>query len=121
MGLDMSAYVTAEKPLVTVDFKIFQSEELHYWRKHPNLHGWMEALYREKRGSAESFNCVKLLLSAEDLDRLEADIRKQCLPCTDGPFFGKSDGSEQEDDLAFVEKSRTAIADGQTVYYSSWW
>src|ERR1700720_2689028 len=121
MGLDMYAFVTAEKPLATVDFETFHSERLHYWRKHPNLHGWMEALYREKRGSAESFNCVKLLLSAEDLDRLEADIRKQRLPFTDGPFFGKSDGSEQEDDLAFIEKARKATAAGQTVYYSSWW
>jgi hypothetical protein len=40
---------------------------------------------------------------------------------TDGFFFGKSNGSEQEDDLAFVAKARKAIAAGQTVFYSSWW
>src|ERR1700738_2892190 len=76
MGLDMYAFTTTEKPPALADFEISQSERLHYWRKHPDLHGWMEALYREKHGSAESFNCVNLALTADDLDRLEADIRK---------------------------------------------
>ena len=39
MGLDMYAFVTAEKPLATVDFETFHSERLHYWRKHPDLDG----------------------------------------------------------------------------------
>ena len=37
--------------------------ELHYWRKHPNLHGWMESLYYEKGGTADNFNCVNLQLT----------------------------------------------------------
>jgi hypothetical protein len=86
MGLDMYAFVTAEKPLATVDFETFHSERLHYWRKHPNLLGWMEALYREKRGSAEKFNCVYVLLSAEDLDRLEGRY-PEAMPAFDGRLF----------------------------------
>ena len=123
MGLDMSARTTAEKPVSEVDFTTAESAELHYWRKHPNLHGWMERLYRAKGGSANSFNCVSVELKQADLDLLEAAIRKKRLPHTEGFFFGASDGSESEmaEDLAFVAKARQALADNLTVYYTSWW
>lgn len=121
MGLDMYAFATKEKPATQVDFKVEEARELHYWRKHPNLHGWMEALYRAKGGRDDDFNCVNLQLTADDLDRLEADIRSGSLPPTSGFFFGQSDGTEVMDDLAFVEKARAEIADGMTVFYTSWW
>ncbi len=35
--------------------------QLYYWRKHPELHGWMEKLYRETGGAAQSFNCVRMV------------------------------------------------------------
>jgi len=44
MGLDMYAMVTNEQFDSEVDFKPERTSELHYWRKHPNLHGWMEQL-----------------------------------------------------------------------------
>ncbi len=121
MGLDMYAHFLFDAPATAVDFEVANYGELHYWRKHPNLHGWMERLYREKGGQDASFNCVNLLLTAEDLDRLEADIRSRSLPPTSGFFFGESDGSEVEDDLRFIAKARSAIAEGLTVFYSSWW
>jgi len=121
MGLDMYAYAIDEPPAAPVDFDADAHNELHYWRKHPNLHGWMEALYREKGGRDNSFNCVNLQLTAGDLDRLEADIRGGSLPPTTGFFFGESDGSEREDDLAFVKKARAALTEGMTVFYTSWW
>jgi hypothetical protein len=122
MGLDMYAFATERHPNAPVDFEPTDADrEIHYWRKHPNLHGWMERLYREKGGSAESFNCVAVKLEAQDLDELEKDIRERRLPDTSGFFFGATDGSETEDDLEFVEKARGAIEDGMTVYYSSWW
>ena len=71
--------------------------------------------------NAEWFNCVPVLLTAEDLDQLETDIRGSALPDTQGFFFGESDGSEVEDDLAFIAAAREAIAQGKTVYYDSWW
>jgi hypothetical protein len=48
MGLDMYPYVTSEAPRAQVDFRADDATEIHYWRKHPNLHGWMEQLYRDK-------------------------------------------------------------------------
>lgn len=123
MGLDMFACTTPEKPLSAVDFTTTRWAELYYWRKHPNLHGWMEDLYRAKGGSADSFNCVHVQLNEADLDRLETDIRKKRLPHTEGFFFGASDGSksEMEADLAFIAKARQALADNLTVYYGSSW
>ncbi|MDE3767578.1 hypothetical protein [Sinorhizobium meliloti] len=121
MGLDMYAYTIVQQPLQSVDFDPDEPRELHYWRKHPKLHGWMEVLYRTKGGAEQDFNCVNLQLTREDLDRLEIAIRSGALPDTTGFFFGESDGSETADDLRFVANAREALAAGLTVFYSSWW
>jgi len=122
MGLDMYAYATGEKPAKAVDFPEPQKmEELHYWRKHPNLHGWMKKLYAEKGGKGHDFNFDPVVLDSADLDRLEAAIVENRLPETSGFFFGDSDGSERDDDLAFIGKARSAIASGKTVFYFAWW
>lgn len=120
MGLDMYAFTQKAKPQTPVDFEPDTPTELHYWRKHPNLHGWMEALYFEK-GGQQSFNCVPVELTIEDLDRLEADLSLSNLPQTEGFFFGQTQGDELDDDLTFIAKARAAIANGLTVYYDSWW
>jgi hypothetical protein len=130
MGLDMYAYKTKFKPSKEVDFQDelqeaeAQLEDLHYWRKHPNLHGWMEDLYNEKGGEDE-FNCRPVQLTKEDLQRLASALleTEPDLPETDGFFFGQSEGSEEEvqDDLEFVKKANQAIDEGYTVYYDSWW
>ena len=121
MGLDMYACTINRTPESPVDFKAEDAAELHYWRKHPNLHGWMEDRYREKGGADPDFNCVSLQLTREDLDDLEETIRSGSLPPTSGFFFGQSDGTERDDDLQFVAKAREALAAGLTVFYSSWW
>jgi len=123
MGLDMFAKVRNAEIEADVDFEWEENdEELHYWRKHPDLHGWMEELYRDKGGTDDMFNCAKVRLTLEDLDDLEECIRSNKLPHTEGFFFGKSNWEEHtDDDLRFVEKARQAINAGQTVYYTSWW
>jgi hypothetical protein len=121
MGLDMYAFTTAEPVAAAVDFTTENATELAYWRKHPNLHGWMEQLYRAKGGTDADFNCVNLALTGEDLDRLEADIAANVLPNTEGFFFGTSRPDEIDLDLAFIAKARAAIAEGKTVFYTSWW
>lgn len=122
MGLDMYAVTRVGQLPAAVDFADGPGDsELCYWRKHPNLHGWMERLYRDKGGKEPVFNCANVALAQEDLDRLEADIRAGSLPPTSGFFFGASDGSERDDDLSFIAKARDAIAAGNSVYYTSWW
>lgn len=98
-----------------------REEEIHYWRKHPNLQGWMENLYREKGGEDPAFNCVPVLLTAEDLKRLKKDIEERNLPETSGFFFGSSHDDDATDDLEFIADALKAIEEGYTVYYSSWW
>jgi hypothetical protein len=122
MGLDMYALATKAKPETDVDFstKNFEQDELHYWRKHPNLHGWMQNLYDAKGGKSSDFNGDCVVLDSEDLDNLEQDIKDGNLPDTSGFFFGVSDDCD-EDDLLFVSKARESIKEGKTVYYTSWW
>jgi len=123
MGLDMYAFSTKVKPTTEVDFstKNFDVEELHYWRKHPNLHGWMQNLYDMKGGTSDSFNGDCVVLDSDDLDNLEQDIKDGNLPDTSGFFFGNTQGDEDEDDLLFIKEAREAINNGKTVYYTSWW
>lgn len=126
MGLDQFAFKTKIKTSREVDFQSEVAdigEEIHYWRKHPNLHGWMERLYRKKGGTDEEFNCVPVKLTQEDIDRLAEDIIDGNLPPTSGFFFGRSTGdqAEKSDDLEFCKKASEAIKEGYTVYYDSWW
>jgi hypothetical protein len=118
MGLDQYAVIRSD----TKDENgQWETAELAYWRKHPNLQGFMESLYYEKGGTGE-FNCVDVELTLEDIDALEECVMEGSLPETGGFFFGSdSDDHYTEQDLEFVENARKALDDGQTVVYSSWW
>jgi hypothetical protein len=128
MGLDMYVWsVDAKKVRILEDIDAefvedAKPEELFYWRKHHDLHGWMENLYRE-RGGEQSFNCVKIRLYLEDLDQLEIDLISNKLPQTSGFFFGNNppDEGTLENDMNFILKAREAIRDGKLVFYDSWW
>ena len=132
MGLDMYGYtmraefVGDRQTDVNVrDEEQEQAQLTHfaYWRKFNHLHGWMEDLYREKGGIKQSFNCCTVRLELEDLARLEADLEGGNLEHTPGFFFGgeEIDLQDIEEIKAFIEKSRTAISEGLTVFYDSWW
>lgn len=124
MGLDQYAMRISVKPATPTDFEAeTEPSELHYWRKHPNLHGWMEQLYRAKGGNSESFNCTPVELTLDDISLLEEHIKSGELPSTRGFFFGESSGDENEvnEDLEFCKAARKAIEAGDFVYYDSWW
>lgn len=99
-----------------------QPEEICYWRKHHDLHGWMENLWIEKGGAGE-FNCEPLVLDLEDLDSLEESIRNNELPQTTGFFFGNNPPNEESNkyDLEFIEKARKKLNKGNVVWYDSSW
>tara|TARA_R110001599_G_scaffold23151_1_gene85323 strand:+ start:386 stop:757 length:372 start_codon:yes stop_codon:yes gene_type:complete len=123
MGLDQ--YANARKGESTIDedgYKVWEDNiELGYWRKHPNLQGFMQELYYDKGGEGE-FNCVDVELTLEDIDTLESTLDNEALPETKGFFFGE-DSSEYwaEQDRDFIVSARSAINKGYTVVYSSWW
>jgi len=113
MGLDQYATTITQEG---------ETEEIAYWRKHPNLQGFMENLYFQKGGTGE-FNNVPLELTLEDISLLEAHIEEDMLPNTQGFFFGESSGDDEEIeyDLWFCERARNEIEAGKAVVYSSWW
>lgn len=132
MGLDQYAYRAAkagqrdefwdsqynkssDAPLVT------EPLELAYWRKHPNLHGWMERLYRDRGGKGD-FNGDEIELTWADIDLLEKDVRAGRLPPTQGFFFGSnSDEHYRETDLEFCRRAKADLFMGLRVFYNSSW
>jgi hypothetical protein len=132
LGLDMYVYavssnrVREEDKDKEVDFSPYYEEghtEIWYWRKHPNLHGWMENMYQRKGGTIEEFNGVPVKLTERDLMRLEKEIKERTLPNTSGFFFGESsdDDDAVEQDLRFVAEARMQLSLGNMVYYNSSW
>jgi hypothetical protein len=138
MGLDQYAYVAAKAGAYNEYYsdenydkadgdptKVSKPHELAYWRKHPNLQGWMKRLWEEKNPNdteVTSFNGIELELTWEDLERLELDIISGGLPETTGFFFGE-DSNEfyYDNDLEFVKNAKAEIFIGLRVFYNSSW
>ena len=143
MGLDMYAYVGTQgqrdafyegsewdKELGEyVNPTVSKPRELAYWRKHPNLHGWMEQLWIQKTNAQtdrddrdSGFNGVELELTWEDIERLEQAILGNTLPHTQGFFFGESsDDYYRDQDLEFVKNAKAELFCGLKVFYNSSW
>ena len=134
MGLDMYAYVAAKAGqqrefydgcmLVDGEYinpKVTQPREIAYWRKHPNLHGWMQQLW-ESRGNSGDFNGDELELTWDDLEALEEAVLNNELPGTSGFFFGNNaDDHYREQDLEFVRNAKAELFLGLKVFYNSSW
>ena len=115
--------------------KVNKPREIAYWRKHPNLHGWMEQLWRNKKYSvqptdasapvesdSDMFNGIEIELTAEDLDELERAVTHRQLPATRGFFFGEeADQFYHDKDLAFIKAARIEMFMGLKVFYNSSW
>jgi hypothetical protein len=100
---------------------VAKPREIAYWRKHPNLHGWMHKLWNEK-GHSGDFNGDELELTFEDLDRLEYVVKHKELPGTSGFFFGTdADDYYRAQDLEFVKQARSELTQGMRVFYNSSW
>ena len=148
MGLDMYAYVASKAgqqnefyegsqfDKETGDYvnpKVTKPREIAYWRKHPNLHGWFESLWKrrlhesnkqepEDNGWGSTFNGIELELTAEDLDELELAVIHGQLPSTTGFFFGnEADDFYRESDLSFIKNARAELFFGLKVFYNSSW
>jgi hypothetical protein len=115
-----SGEIAAERTNCTIDGPKEGASEFAYWRKHANLQGWMENLARELGFDEESFNCVWLRLTPQDLDRLEADMEKGLETAT-GFFWGESTPEKDAYTLQFIKSARYAMKKGVTIFYDSWW
>jgi hypothetical protein len=121
MGLDQYAYVASK---ANSDWDDSSRQEISYWRKHPNLQGWMEQLAQEKGVPYDTFNDVELELTWEDINRLEKDIKSGQVSelGTTGFFFGDpSDEYYREHDLEFCVNAKAELFLGRKVFYNSSW
>jgi len=121
MGLDQYAYV-ANKAMT--EYNDPSKQELAYWRKHPNLQGWMEKLAERKQLKYDTFNGVELELTWDDIDELEKDIKSGVVSIMDtkGFFFGDpSDDYYREEDLNFCLNAKAELFLGRKVFYNSSW
>ena len=106
----------------SVNLNVSKPREIAYWRKHPNLHGWMEKLAESKGLDYDSFNGVEMELTHEDLDELERAVTHKQLPSTQGFFFGnEADDIYYESDLSFIKTARAELFFGLKVFYNSSW
>lgn len=131
MGLDM--YLTGEKYLLTdhenpdnnrtedgfpLKGKLLR---LGYWRKHPNLHGFIVNTFADGEDT-----CQQIVLTADDIERIIEAVTRDDLPHTEGFFFGQSDGSEKAEDLrilkAALEWLRTPESNiWRSIHYQASW
>lgn len=110
MGLDM--YLTGKT-------KDGQTEELGYWRKHPNLHGFMVRTFANGQDDQKP-----IPLTAERIRIVIQAILDQKLPQTTGFFFGTSygDKEERDHDIRVFSQALAKILDHDyTVEYYAWW
>ena len=74
--------------------------DLGYWRKHPNLHGYIVQTFADGRDE-----CQDIELTRDSLANIIEAVKDRRLPHTEGFFFGQSDGTERDEDIAIFEKA----------------
>lgn len=122
MGLDM--YLTGERRIIRRDQQqqlISERFQLGYWRKHPNLHGYIVQQFADGLDQ-----CQEIPLSAGNIRQLLSAIENRQLPLTEGFFFGVSDGTETPHDLAIFTdvlawlEAEDPAASRSVFYQASW-
>jgi hypothetical protein len=117
MGLDMFLF-----GVVDDNDEYGARNELAYWRKHPNLHGYIVQAFAN--GVDE---CQKIPLTAENLKQIILAVKDKNLPNTTGFFFGQSygDKEELESDLNKLAEAldwlNNNFDENRAVYYRASW
>lgn len=90
--------------------------DIHYWRKHPNLHGFIVENFAEKD------DCEPIRLNTEMIDRIIDAIEKNKLPETTGFFFGESRKTQEQkaEDLQAFKKAKEVSKTHDVYYQASW-
>ena len=112
MGLDM--YLTAKLA------DNAPNEEIGDWRKHANLHGYMESLY-VARGGTEQFNCIPLELTKNDCENIIEFSKGPGFETAQGFFWGESNKRDDDETIKHMTKALEYIEKGYKIYYDSWW
>lgn len=117
---DMSHGKYEEKPLPCLEEESFR---LGYWRKHPNLHGYIVKKFADGKDE-----CQRIDLNIEALLAIIEAVKAKILPHTEGFFFGKSEGTQEElnADLIILRRAAEWLAAAEenfprSVYYRASW
>ncbi len=95
--------------------------ELGYWRKHPDLHGFIVQTYSP--GGID--DCARIDLVSNYLTAIVIAVRKGMLPETTGFFFGNSEGKGKSDVEIFtnarewLETKEKGVS--RTIFYQASW
>lgn len=95
--------------------------ELGYWRKHPNLHGFIV----ENFGGGID-ECQRICLSEENLKEIIRAVKEDRLPETQGFFFGESGDPNDQNTIEQLEKAIKWLqieeenVDRDVYYQASW-
>ncbi len=133
MGLDMYVRKVITPGILadgTRDINEDHTEEIAYWRKHPDLHGFIMENFWSPSDENPDGNVERIPLTVERVDKIMDAVRSHTLPFTSGFFFGRSYFPEDDvsiraeidaEDLAKWAKVREAILAGDEVFYLAWW
>ncbi len=113
MGLDM--YLVGRKTyldrkLDDEGYEIHSTEvELGYWRKHPNLHGYIVETFA---GGVD--DCQPITLDEDSIELILRAVKDDELPHTEGFFFGSSERIEAQvaEDVAVFEAALVWLKKG---------
>jgi hypothetical protein len=105
MGLDM--YLTAEVYLMDGPYtgsyrKKAERFDAGYWRKHPDLHGYIVQQFADGED-----NCQPIVLNEDRIGQIMDTIKKRALPKITGFFFGESENDDDQiaEDLEIFQKA----------------
>jgi hypothetical protein len=108
MGLDMylrgrKFFWSFDTPRMEDGFRVNHVElDLGYWRKHPDLHGYIVEAFGEGRDE-----CQSIELDVASMMNIIKAIEERRLPHTTGFFFGQSanDQYQRQADLEIFERA----------------
>ena len=110
MGLDMhltgkkfhfSNFDHPEKEPMEYGFKVSSiSVELGYWRKHPNLHGYIVHEFGD-----DVDECQEIPLSKEDIQQIISAVEEDNFETIEGFFFGTSEGADYQNTTEQFKKA----------------
>ena len=95
--------------------------DLGYWRKHPDLHGYIVRTFADGVDA-----CQIISLSVDDLAKIIEAVKARELPHTTGSFFGESRGDEIQRDVEIFEAARAWLSREEDnicksiSYHASW-
>lgn len=117
MGLDMF-FIRAPKGQEPSDEKW---DKIAQFRKHSDLHGWLEKQWHDTLGKSEKFNCVFMEITPDILSRLKDYLRNPEKEKYRGFFWGESTEEDWKETRELVPRLEEIINSGDRVFYYPWW